>query len=150
MAVSALPRTRAGVPHHVASLAPAALLLTLLAPAIDLIARVQPAAVFPMLAIVGCSGAGAVLLLTWLRYPRTAWLAAASLASFASLAMRLAGAEVAPLLSLLAVVALGLGGAFAPVEPATDPLSPARRVASAPSERLELPTPALGRRRSIR
>jgi hypothetical protein len=52
------------------------------------------------------------LLLSWARYPRTSWLAAACLAGLASVGMRAAGADVAPLLSLLAVVALGIGGAF--------------------------------------
>jgi hypothetical protein len=40
-------------------------------------------------------------------------LAAASLAAIAALAARILGADFAPLLSLLAVVALGLGGGFA-------------------------------------
>jgi hypothetical protein len=41
-------------------------------------------------------------------------LAAASLAALASFALRLAGADQAAGLSLLAVIALGIGGAFAP------------------------------------
>src|SRR5439155_45102 len=53
------------------------------------------------------------LRISWARYPRTSWLAAACLAAVASLGMRAVGADVAPLLSLLAVVALGIGGAFA-------------------------------------
>jgi uncharacterized membrane protein YvlD (DUF360 family) len=57
--------------------------------------------------------ASLTLLVIWARYPRTSWLAAAGLASVASLVMRIVGADVAPLLSLLAVVALGIGGAFA-------------------------------------
>ena len=114
MAVSVLPRSRPGVPHQVATLTPGALVLTVVAPAVDVLARVQPAALWPMLAIVGCSGAAAALLMAWVRFPRTGWLFAACLASLASLALRLAGADVAPLLSLLALVALGLGGAFAP------------------------------------
>jgi hypothetical protein len=57
--------------------------------------------------------AGVVLLASWVRYPRTSWLAAASLAAIASVGVRAIGAENAPLLSLLAVLALGIGGAFA-------------------------------------
>jgi uncharacterized membrane protein YvlD (DUF360 family) len=57
--------------------------------------------------------ASLTLLVIWARYPRTSWLAAAGLASVASLVMRIVGADVAPLLSLLVVVALGIGGAFA-------------------------------------
>ena len=57
--------------------------------------------------------ASAVLVVSWARYPRTSWLAAASLAAVASVGLRALGADVAPLLSLLAVVALGIGGAFA-------------------------------------
>ena len=51
-------------------------------------------------------------------------LAAACLAAFASLALRFVGADIAPALSLLAVIALGIGGAFASAlspEPATLP-----------------------------
>ena len=56
--------------------------------------------------------ASITLVVMWARYPRTGWLAAAFLASMASLVMRIVGADVAPLVSLLAVVALGIGGAF--------------------------------------
>jgi hypothetical protein len=52
----------------------------------------------------------------WLRFPRTNWLAAAFLAALAGFALRLAGADVAPLLSLLSIVAVGLGGGFASSE----------------------------------
>ena len=114
MAVSVLPRRRARAAQRVATLSPGVLLLTVVAPSVDLLARVQPAAVWPMLAILGCSGAGAALLMACVRFPRTGWLAAACLACLASLALRLAGAEIAQLLSLLALIALGFGGAFAP------------------------------------
>jgi hypothetical protein len=57
--------------------------------------------------------ASAVLVASWARYPRTSWLAAASLAAIASTGMRAIGLDEAPLLSLLALVALGIGGAFA-------------------------------------
>ena len=122
MAVSALPRTRVRAPRRVAALSPIVLLLALIAPAMDLLTHVLPASIMPVLATGACGGAGAVLLLVWLRYPRTSWLAAASLASFASLAMRLVGADVAPALSLLALVALGLGGAFASSSQETEAL----------------------------
>jgi hypothetical protein len=113
MAVSAFQRTRVHAPRQVASLSPAALLLVLVAPAFDLLTLVLPGVALPALSALGCAGAGAVLLLVWLRYPRTSWLFAASLAAFASLALRLSGgAELAPVLSLLAVLALGIGGAF--------------------------------------
>src|SRR5689334_16230895 len=93
MAVSALPRTRrrASSTHLLAAVSPLVLGLTLVSPTFDLLARViAPApAALALLAIVACGGAGAALLVAWLRYPRTSWLMAASLASFASLAMRL-------------------------------------------------------------
>jgi hypothetical protein len=73
----------------------------------------QPSIPLATPALVAALAAGVVLVVTWARYPRTSWLAAASLAALASVALRLAGAEVAPALSLAAVVALGLGGAFA-------------------------------------
>jgi len=90
------------------------LLLALIAPTLDVLMRVQPADFLATVALAASAGAGAVLLLVWARHPRTAWLAAASLACFASVALRLAGADVAPAFSLLSIVALGLGGAFAP------------------------------------
>src|SRR5258708_37769187 len=86
--------------------------LALLAPAVDLRAIVQPAATVPGLGMLATAVASLTLLVIWARYPRTSSLAAAGLAGIASLVMRIVGADVAPLLSLLAVVALGIGGAF--------------------------------------
>ena len=119
MAVSALSRTRARTPLVATSLPPVVLVLTLIAPALDLLAMVQPAAAVPSLGLLATSLASVVLGLSWGRYPRTSWLAAACLAGIASVGMRAIGADVAPLLSLLAVVALGIGGAFA--SPAREP-----------------------------
>jgi hypothetical protein len=113
MAVSALSRTRAGVPLQAATLSPAVLLLALVAPGIDLLTMAQTSLNAPLLGVLSTSVASAVLLVIWVRWARTSWLAAAVLASCASLAMRLAGADVAQVFSLLAVVALGIGGAFA-------------------------------------
>jgi hypothetical protein len=113
MAVSALPRSRARAPLDAATVPPAVLVLTLVAPALDLLAFVEPNLVMPTLSLLASSVATAVLLVAWAHYPRTSWLAAASLAAFASLALRFVGADIAPALSLLAVVALGIGGAFA-------------------------------------
>jgi hypothetical protein len=98
----------------VATLSPAVLLLTLVAPALDLFAVVQHAPSVPTMGALATAAASAVLLVSWVRFPRTSWLAAASLAGFASMVMRLVGADVAPTLSLLMVIGLGLGGAFAP------------------------------------
>ncbi|HEV7664521.1 MAG TPA: hypothetical protein VGQ62_13355 [Chloroflexota bacterium] len=113
MAVSALPRTRAHTPSHTAVVAPAVLFLTLAAPTIDLLSMVLPGALVPLLGVVAISAASAALLLTWVRFPRASWVAAAALAGTASLALRLIGADGAPVLSLLSVIALGIGGAFA-------------------------------------
>jgi hypothetical protein len=113
MAVTALPRTRTRAPRLAATLPPLVLVLTLIAPAVDLLAIVQPGVLAPSFGVVATGVAAAVLALTWARYPRTSWVAAASLAACAGLALRVVGAEVAPVLSLLAVVALGIGGAFA-------------------------------------
>jgi hypothetical protein len=101
-------------------LQPVVLVLTLIAPALDLLAVVQPGAAVPTIGLVGAGLASAALLLAWTRYPRTSWLAAASLASAASLGSRFMGAELAPAMSLLAVVALGLGGAFASGPPESE------------------------------
>jgi len=113
MAVSALSRTGARSRLVATALPPVVLVLTLIAPALDLLAMVQPAAVAPRLGLLATGLASAVLVVSWARYPRASWLAAASLAAVASVGLRALGADVAPLLSLLAVVALGIGGAFA-------------------------------------
>ena len=113
MAVSALSRTGARSRLVATALPPVVLVLTLIGPALDLLAMVQPAAVVPRLGLLATGLASAVLVVSWARYPRTSWLAAASLAAVASVGLRALGADVAPLLSLLAVVALGIGGAFA-------------------------------------
>jgi hypothetical protein len=113
MAVSTLSHSQAHASLVATSLPPGLLAATLLAPALDLLAIVQRGAAWPMGEVV-LAAIGAVLLLgAWARYPRTGWLAAAALAATASVALRLAGAEVAPVLSLLMVIALGVGGAFA-------------------------------------
>jgi hypothetical protein len=94
-------------------LSPAVLVLTLVAPAIDLWSLVLPGVLPPIVTVLATSAATAALLLVWLRFPRTSWLAAATLAVGASLALRLAGVDGAAALSLLSVIALGLGGGFA-------------------------------------
>jgi hypothetical protein len=114
MAVSVEARSRVHVPHQAATLSPAVLLLTLVAPALDLLAIVQHAAAVPTMGALATAAATAILLVNWVRFPRATWLAAASVAGFASLVMRLVGADIAPALSLLMVIGLGLGGAFAP------------------------------------
>jgi len=93
------------------------LVMTLVAPALDLLALVQPGVVGPNLGLPAAGVAAAALLGIWARYPRTSWLLAASLAGLASLALRFVGADIAPALSLLALVALGIGGAFGSAEP---------------------------------
>ena len=96
---------------------PAAVLaLTLSAPALDLFFTVQPGGPFVIATTAASAAIAAVLLVIWLRYPRTTWLFAATLSAAANVVMRLIGADVAPLLSLLTVVALGVGGAFASPE----------------------------------
>jgi hypothetical protein len=113
MAVRALPRTRARAPLKAATVQPAVLLLALIAPALDLLAVVQPGTAAPNAGLVAAGLASAALVFTWGRFWRTSWLAAASLAAVASLALRFAGVDVAPAFSLLVVLALGVGGAYA-------------------------------------
>jgi hypothetical protein len=113
MAVTALPRTRTRAPLRAATLAPGVLVLTLIAPALDLLAIVQPGVLVPSVGVIATAVAAAAVALTWARSPRTSWLAAASLAGCAGLGLRVVGADMAPVLSLLAIVALGIGGAFA-------------------------------------
>lgn len=113
MAVSALPRTRTHAQLHPTTLSPVVLALTLIAPALDLLSTVLHGALGPAFGIAATSVATAALIAVWVRFPRTSWLAAAVLAGLASVGLRLIGVELAPVLSLLSVVALGIGGAFA-------------------------------------
>lgn len=83
---------------------PFVLVLTLVPPALDLLRLVQPdqfASTLPYATAMASAAAAAALVLTWLRVPRAAWLAAAAFAACSSLALRLVGAEIAPALSLL-------------------------------------------------
>ena len=113
MAVTALPRALAGA-RPSGGVHPLVLLACLLAPGLDLLGLVQANAGLPLPSLVASGAAGLLLLLIWARHLREAWLAAATLAMLASAALRLAAATgpQAPLLSLLAVLALGIGGAF--------------------------------------
>jgi hypothetical protein len=113
MAVRALARSRARISPRARALPPAVLSLTLAAPALDLFSSVQPALSLSTGAMVANAAGTLVLALVWARFPRTGWLFAAALASLAGLSMRVVGADVAPLLCLLSVLALGVGGAFA-------------------------------------
>jgi hypothetical protein len=115
MAVHVLPRASARPAERVAVVPPLVLALAVLPAVLDLLRIVQPGLSLALaLPGVGSTAmAGAVLLVAWLRFPRTTWLLAASLAAVVGMALRLAGADVAPVLTLLSLVALGLGGAFA-------------------------------------
>jgi hypothetical protein len=90
------------------------LALALVPAALDLLKLVQPGLAGALMLPTGVASAAAaaVLLVMWIRFPRAAWLAAASFAACASLALRLFGADIAPALSLLSILALGVGGAF--------------------------------------
>ena len=85
----------------------------LLAPCFDLLGWVQPRIDLDPLALAAAVIGLGTVLLAWLRHPRTTWLLAGALAASASVALRAVGAESAPALSLLVVVALGVGGVFA-------------------------------------
>ena len=121
MAVTTLPRALAGV-RSSGAVHPLALLACLVAPGLDLLGLVQSHAGLPLLSLVASAGAGVLLLAIWARHVREAWLAAAALAMLASGALRLVAASgpQAPLLSLLAVLALGVGGAFSSPVPDLD------------------------------
>ena len=112
MAVRTLTRPRAHAIQGRASVPPVALAIILVAPAIDLFAMLQPSPLLTIAGLLAASAATLTLVLMWVRFPRTSWLFAAALAALASLAMRLVGADIASALSLLTIVALGVGGAF--------------------------------------
>ena len=115
MAVHVLPRAPARSADRVAVVPPLVLAVTVAPALLDLVRVVQPG-VAPTLALPSVAATAvtaAVLLLTWARFPRATWLLAAGVAALAGMALRVAGAEVGPVLSLLAIVALGVGGGFA-------------------------------------
>jgi hypothetical protein len=113
MAVTVLRQTRARSLGVAASVPTGMLFLALLPSLADLLRIVQPPLVSPG-AQLACAAVAAVsLLLVWIRLPRTNWVIAAWLAALASVTLRVVGSEVAPFLSLLVVLALGIGGAFA-------------------------------------
>jgi hypothetical protein len=118
MAVRVLPRSQARSTHRSARVSPVVLALVLVPVAIDLLCIIQPALtdVLRTPCAVAVGAATLSLLTAWLRFPRTTWLAAAVTVSAAGLALRLNGVPLAAILSLLAIVALGLGGAFASSE----------------------------------
>jgi hypothetical protein len=121
MAVKALPHVSVQSPPRAVSLGPAILALTLIAPTLDFLVRVLPSLPFaPDAALITTGAASILLLVTWVRSPRASWLAAAGLAACASFGLRVAHADAAPALALLAVIALGLGGAFASPETVGD------------------------------
>ena len=118
MAARVLPRSSARSADRATSLPGLVLAAALVPSAIDLLKLVQPG-LGPWLAsplLVASGAAAIVLLMMWLRFPRSNWLAAAGLAAAAGFALRVIGADMAPLLSLLLIVAIGLGGGFASSE----------------------------------
>jgi hypothetical protein len=116
MAVRVIARSRDRAPLQVATMPVLVLGLSLVAPAIDLLSTIQADLPLHEIGLVASAVGGAASLVMWVRFPRTGWLFAACLAAVASLAMRAFGAEIAPMLSLLAVLALGIGGGFSSVE----------------------------------
>jgi len=118
MAVHVLPHASARPVERVAVVPPFALAVAILPAVLDLLRVVQPGlnSVLSVPSAGATALAAAFLMLAWARFPRTVWLLAAGFAALAGAAMRLAGADVAPVLTVLSIVALGLGGAFvAPV-----------------------------------
>jgi hypothetical protein len=114
MAVRVLPHSPARHADQATGLPSIVLALALVPAALDLLKLVQPglSQFLAMPDVAACGVATAVLLLAWLRFPRTPWLAAAAFAACTGTVLRLLGADLAPLVSLLSVVALGLGGGF--------------------------------------
>jgi hypothetical protein len=114
MAITVFPRTGLRTAPVAPTLPSLVLLLLLIPPALDLLAAVQSASRAVLLpSLLAAALAAAALAVAWLRYVRASWLFAAALAATASLAMRLVDANVAPTLSLLAILAVGLSGGFA-------------------------------------
>jgi hypothetical protein len=120
MAVRALPHSPVRAADHAVALPGIVLGMALVPSALDLLGRVQTELItsLEVPALIAAGVATVLLLEMWLRFPRTSWLAAAALSAFGGFVLRMlsAGADVAQLLSLLAIVALGVGGAFSRAE----------------------------------
>ncbi len=116
MVVRALPRTSIRPAAQAGPLPPLVLAAAVLPLGLDMGRIVQPQLALAGIADAATALSALALLVMWLRFPRAAWLVAACFAAAASFAMRLLGADVAPLLSLLSVCALGIGGGFASAE----------------------------------
>jgi hypothetical protein len=116
MAVRALPRSSVRPTTRAGALPALVLFLALLPLAADLLVTVEPALSPVRTGLVLATPAACALVVSWLRFPHTSWLAAASVAALASVALRSVAIDVAPMLSLLSIVALGIGGAFATYE----------------------------------
>ena len=114
MAVRVLTHSASRAAPRAAALPVGVLALALVPAALDLLRLVQPglSSALSLPAALASAAAAAVLLMTWLRFPRAAWLAAAAFAACASLALRLINADVGPALSLLSIFAIGIGGGF--------------------------------------
>jgi hypothetical protein len=114
MAIRIAAQASARPAAQATGLPPVVLAIALVPAALDLLRMVQPGlvGVLNTPTSVAAAVSAAVLLAMWLRFPRTSWLLAASFAACASLALRLVGADVGPALSLLSILALGVGGAF--------------------------------------
>src|SRR5579859_4615282 len=119
MAVQVLPRSRARVAQRGMTVPPGVLALVLVAPALDVLRTATPGIgvvgssnAVTDVALLGNALAAAALTIVWLRCVRASWLFAAALAALAAVALRLVGADVAPILSVLAILALGVGGGF--------------------------------------
>src|SRR5690349_835606 len=112
MAVRAIATPRVHASRQGATVPPIALAVTLVPCAVDLFALLQPNPVLVSAGLLAAAASTLTLVMMWLRYPRTSWVFAATAAALARLAMRLVGADIASALSLLTIVALGVGGAF--------------------------------------
>jgi len=104
------------------------LAVALVPAALDLLRMVQPALIQVLSAptSVASAASAAVLLAMWVRFPRATWLLAASFAACASLGLRLVGADIGPALTLLSILALGVGGGFASNELSVSPVDVSR------------------------
>lgn len=104
------------VPDSVSSRLPLAVLaLVVSVPVVDLLARLQAAAVLSQAATLLSAAVALLLILegALARRPSSPWVLAAALAFAASLPARLLGAELAALPPILGILALGVAGAFA-------------------------------------
>ena len=126
--------------------------VSLVGPALDLVAQLQHVDALRWPALAACALAAALQVAALAYRPSAAWLIASALATGTSVILRLGGYPEGPAFALLGLIALGTGGAFRRsgtmpelvglAHPAEQPAGPAADGASEPTPLPRVPRAA--------